>query len=152
MRNCPTPAKNGHPQPSHFSVPQVADESFRLMLVDDSTAAAFTSCALQRAVAKRRLYSRPVNFVAPWTYDTIGDRKRAVAARAEESGYLSGMKDEGGHHPRERRHGVRCGARAGGGMTRSERGNVRRPPSPRKIRKKIQDTKVARRDGPWTWR
>ena len=62
----------------------------------------------------RRLYSRPVNFVAPWTYDTIGDRKRAVAARAEESGYLSGMKDEGGHHPRERRHGVRCGARAGG--------------------------------------
>ena len=113
MRNRPTPLKSEHPQPSHFSVPQVADELFRLM-VDDSTAAAFTPYALQRAVAKRHLYSRPVKFVAPWTYDTIGDRRRAVAARADESGYLSGMKDEGGHHPRERRHGVRCGARAGG--------------------------------------
>ena len=90
------------------------------MLVDDSTAAAFTSCALQRAVAKRRLYSRPVNFVAPWTYDTIDDRKEcAVAARAKESGYLSGMN--------ECRHGVRCGAGARG-RTRSERGNARRPP------------------------
>ena len=38
------------------------------------------------------MYSRPVNFVAPRTYDTIGDRKRAVAAHAEESGYLSRIK------------------------------------------------------------
>ena len=32
------------------------------------------------------MYSHPVNFVAPWTYDTIDDRKEcAVAARAKES-------------------------------------------------------------------
>ena len=89
-------------------------------MVDDSTAAAFTPYALQRAVAKRRLYSRPVNFVAPWTYDTIGDRKRAVAARACRGERIS-QRDEGGHHPRERRHGVRCGARAGGYDTIGER-------------------------------
>ena len=113
MRIRPTLARNGHPQPSHFSVPQVADELYRLM-VDDSTVATFTPYALQRAVTTRRLYSRPVHYVAPWTYGTIGDRKRVVAARAEESGYLSGIKNKGRHHPRERRHGVRCGARAGG--------------------------------------
>ena len=61
-------------------------------MVDDSTVAAFTPYALQRVVAKRRLNSCPVNFVAPWTYGTIGNRKRAVAARAKESGYLSGIK------------------------------------------------------------
>ena len=88
----------------------MADESFRLM-VDDSTAAAFTPYALRRAVAKRRLYSRPVNSVARWTYDTIDDRKCA-AARAEESGYLSRMN--------ECRHGVHCGAGAGN-TTRLER-------------------------------
>ena len=35
---------------------------------------------------------RPVIFVAPWTSDTIGERKREVAARADESEYLSGKK------------------------------------------------------------
>ena len=39
-----------------------------------------------------RPLSRPVNFVVPWTYDTIGKRKRDVAARADESEYLSGKK------------------------------------------------------------
>ena len=77
-------------------------------MVDDSTVATFTPYALQRAVTTRRLYSRPVHYVAPWTYGTIGDRKRVVAARAEESGYLSGIKNKGRHHPRERRHGVCC--------------------------------------------
>ena len=35
-----------------------------------------------------------------------------------------------------------------GGVALWERGIVRRPPLPRKIRKKIQDTEVARQDGP----
>ena len=74
----------------------VADESMCLM-VDDSTAAAFTPYALRRAVAKRRVYSRPVNFVAPRTYDTIGDRKRAVAGGGGRPcrGKRTSQRDEG---------------------------------------------------------
>ncbi|EJK64124.1 hypothetical protein THAOC_15172, partial [Thalassiosira oceanica] len=43
-------------------------------------------------VAKTRHRSRPINFVAPGTYVALGEKKREAAARAEESGYLSGRK------------------------------------------------------------
>ena len=43
-------------------------------------------------VAKTRLRSRPINFVAPGTYVALGEKKREAAARAEEGGYLSGRK------------------------------------------------------------
>eukprot|EP01082_Thalassiosira_pseudonana_P012562 g11263.t1 g11263 contig5:482248-484533(-) len=36
---------------------------------------------------------RPINFVAPGTYVALGEKKRQQAARAEESGYVSGRKD-----------------------------------------------------------
>lgn len=44
-------------------------------------------------IAKLRLKSRPINFVAPGTYVALGEKKRQQAARAEESGYVSGRKD-----------------------------------------------------------
>lgn len=44
-------------------------------------------------VAKTRLRHRPLNFVAPGTYIALGEKKRQAAARAEESGYVSGRKD-----------------------------------------------------------
>ncbi|KAL7471009.1 hypothetical protein ACHAXS_013524 [Conticribra weissflogii] len=44
-------------------------------------------------VAKTRLRHRPINFVAPGTYIALGEKKRQAAARAEESGYVSGRKD-----------------------------------------------------------
>ena len=43
----------------------------------------------ERSSAAHTLAPRPVNVAASWTYDTIGERKREVAARADKSGYLS---------------------------------------------------------------
>ena len=71
----------------------MVDDSSHLM-VDDSAAAAFAPYALQRA-AKRRPYSRPEPRYLRCALDfrhTIGERKREVAARADESEYLSGKK------------------------------------------------------------
>lgn len=42
--------------------------------------------------SKQRLKSRPINFVTPGTYIALGEKKRQQAARAEESGYVSGRK------------------------------------------------------------
>mmetsp|Transcript_22951 Transcript_22951/g.47959 ORF Transcript_22951/g.47959 Transcript_22951/m.47959 type:complete len:637 (-) Transcript_22951:41-1951(-) len=44
------------------------------------------------ASAKQRPKSRPINFVAPGTYIALGEKKREQAARAAESGFLSGRK------------------------------------------------------------
>ncbi|KAL3774135.1 hypothetical protein ACHAW5_002094 [Stephanodiscus triporus] len=46
-----------------------------------------------RLVAKPdRPRSRPLNFVVPGTYVALGEKKRQLAANAEESGYISGRK------------------------------------------------------------
>lgn len=42
--------------------------------------------------SKGRLHSRPLNFVAPGTYIALGEKKREQAARAAESGFISGRK------------------------------------------------------------
>ncbi|KAL7544213.1 hypothetical protein ACHAWF_007598, partial [Thalassiosira exigua] len=42
---------------------------------------------------KSRLRSRPIRFVAPGTYVALGEKKREQAARAEESGFVSGRKE-----------------------------------------------------------
>ncbi|KAL3783241.1 hypothetical protein HJC23_001148 [Cyclotella cryptica] len=44
-------------------------------------------------IVKPRLKSRPISFVTPGTYIALGEKKRQQAARAEESGYVSGRKD-----------------------------------------------------------
>ena len=43
-------------------------------------------------VAKTRQRHRPMTFVTPGTYIALGEKKRQAAARAEESGYVSGRK------------------------------------------------------------
>eukprot|EP00985_Skeletonema_marinoi_P015915 scaffold8394_cov143-Skeletonema_marinoi.AAC.4 len=43
-------------------------------------------------ISKQRQRHRPINFITPGTYIAIGEKKREMAARAEESGYISGRK------------------------------------------------------------
>ncbi|KAL7445210.1 hypothetical protein ACHAXM_011890 [Skeletonema potamos] len=43
-------------------------------------------------ITKNRQRHRPINFITPGTYIAIGEKKREMAARAEESGYISGRK------------------------------------------------------------
>jgi hypothetical protein len=39
-----------------------------------------------------RIRSRPLNFIVPGTYVALGEKKRQLAANAEESGFISGRK------------------------------------------------------------
>lgn len=43
-------------------------------------------------ITKNRQRHRPINFITPGTYIALGEKKREMAARAEESGYISGRK------------------------------------------------------------
>ena len=52
----------------------------------------FDSRLANGQIAKQRQRHRPINFIAPGTYIAIGEKKREMAARAEESGYISGRK------------------------------------------------------------
>ncbi|KAL7428670.1 hypothetical protein ACHAXH_002097 [Discostella pseudostelligera] len=44
------------------------------------------------APQKSRPKSRPIHFVEPGTYVALGEKKRSIAMKAEESGYISGRK------------------------------------------------------------
>ena len=42
-------------------------------------------------ITKNRQRHRPINFITPGTYIALGEKKREMASRAEESGYISAV-------------------------------------------------------------
>ena len=60
--------------------------------VDSSTASLSDIVDDRLANKPERARSRPLNFIVPGTYVALGEKKRQLAANAEESGFISGRK------------------------------------------------------------
>jgi U4/U6 small nuclear ribonucleoprotein PRP3 len=60
----------------------------------DSTTSPLPGLIIDDRLANKpeRIRSRPLNFIVPGTYMALGEKKRQLAANAEESGFISGRK------------------------------------------------------------
>jgi len=80
--------KSLQPQPQNLQQQQQqlqqqrTEEDEQLLLLDTRLS----------APQKSRPKSRPIHFVEPGTYVALGEKKRSIAMKAEESGYISGRK------------------------------------------------------------
>ncbi|KAL7535495.1 hypothetical protein ACHAXR_007952 [Thalassiosira sp. AJA248-18] len=85
---------------SHATTAAVATSKKTLLDNDNETTSSTTNNKNEEVLLdtrlagthKQRPKSRPINFVTPGTYIALGEKKREQAARAAESGYVSGRK------------------------------------------------------------
>lgn len=86
----PAPRDGGGKDAPKVGAAMLKKEGGEAVAEGDTTAPLVVDSRL--ASKPERARSRPLNFVVPGTYVALGEKKRALAANAEESGYISGRK------------------------------------------------------------